>query len=161
MFVLLMVVITVCLFIIDLWYEERKGDGEVSLMISGIFASFTGVVAIVFLILYTAAFETYADLIAYEKVLPYYEEVIQRTSDAVVNLDQEGSTDISTLDVETLVKLGVSIENFKHSTLTAERILAWGTYNKEYLEELTYYRIADNNWFLRSFIPDLPEELKD
>ncbi|MCD6441925.1 hypothetical protein J7L24_00010 [bacterium] len=109
---------------------------------------------------YSASLRTYGRLIAFQEVKPEYKTAIIETKEAVVQLKEKGGAiSLTTEDLSTLIELGVSIENFKHSTLTAARIAEARDYVRWYKETLHYYQIVTSNWFTKQFIAKLPPEL--
>ena len=84
---------------------------------------------------------------------------IVETKEAVVQLDKGLTIPLTPQNVSTLVELGVSVENFKHSTLTAHRIVEIRDYTRWYEETLSQYKVLSSNWLTRQFVAKLPPEL--
>ncbi len=98
----------------------------------------------------------YSKLQAFDQVKQFYTESITSTADAVVQLD---SQELSVENIAALVNIGVRVENLKHSTLTATRILEARDYQREMTEKKAFYRLVNKYWILRQFIAKPPEGL--
>ncbi len=100
----------------------------------------------------------YAKIEAFEDVKQMYQDSITSTADAVVRLDKQA---LGVEQIAALVDIGISVENLKHSSLTASRIKEARDYQRRIMETKYYYRRVASNWFLCMFVAKPPKSLFD
>lgn len=98
----------------------------------------------------------FADIEAFSAVSKEYADAIDKTADAVVRLDDG---EIGVAEIAAMVDVGISVENLKHSSMTAERIREARNYRRYIIETRHYYRMVTQNWFLKMFIAKPPKSL--
>ncbi len=100
----------------------------------------------------------YAKIEAFADVKQLYKESITSTADAVVELKQ---TPLDVQQIAALVDIGVSVENLRHSSLTASRIREARDYQRSIVEAKYLYRRLEGNLFLKMFIAKPPKSVFD